>query len=137
MNKQFNFDNNFQYDISSHLSNPFCLSRWRQYLLILDGNAWNRTVETVKFYLALVRNNIPVYLNDAELLADRLTEKEKIGIVPQGVIPKYCDSYFPNENIIDFINLPYDKDDTEKMLPYCSWYPIEKIELINSADELM
>ena len=105
------------------------------YLLILDGNAWNRTIETVKFYLALVRNNIPVYLNDAELLADRLTEKEKIGIVPQGVIPKYCDSYFPNENIIDFINLPYDKDDTEKMLPYCSWYLIEEIELISSADE--
>ena len=54
----------------------------RGYFLYLAGAAWNRTIETVKFYLALTRANIPVYLAKAKMLADRLAEKEKIGIVP-------------------------------------------------------
>ena len=49
----------------------------RGYFLYLAGAAWNRTMETVKFYLALTRANIPVYLAEAKMLADRLAEKEK------------------------------------------------------------
>jgi hypothetical protein len=30
-------------------------------------------------------------MHKAKLLADRLLEKEKIGIVPDGVIPAYCE----------------------------------------------
>jgi hypothetical protein len=26
--------------------------------------------------------------------------------VPEGVLPAYCGSWFPNEHIIDFMNLP-------------------------------
>ena len=44
----------------------------RGYFLYLAGAAWNRTIETVKFYLALTRANIPVYLAEAKMLADRL-----------------------------------------------------------------
>ena len=33
----------------------------RGYFLYLAGAAWNRTIETVKFYLALTRADIPVY----------------------------------------------------------------------------
>ena len=98
------------------------------YYLYLDGDAWNRTVETVKFYLALTRAGIPVYLLEAHTLADRMAEKEKIGIVPDGVFPAYCESWFPNEHIIDFMNLPY--DDREKFLPFCTWYDEDPIKLI-------
>ena len=44
------------------------------YFLYLDGDAWNRTIETVKFFLALTRAGIPVYLIEAHTLADRLAE---------------------------------------------------------------
>ena len=81
----------------------------RGYFLYLAGAAWNRTIETVKFYLALTRANIPVYLAE-----------EKIGIVPEGVLPAYCGSWFPNEHIIDYMNLP--SEDREKFLPFCTWY---------------
>lgn len=91
----------------------------RGYFLYLAGDAWNRTIETVKFYLALTRANIPVYLAEAQMLADRLDEKEKIGIVPEGVLPAYCESWFPNEHIIDYMNLP--DEDREKFLPFCTW----------------
>lgn len=88
----------------------------RGYFLYLAGAAWNRTMETVKFYLALTRANIPVYLAEAKMLADRLAEEEKIGIVPEGVLPAYCGSWFPNEHIIDYMNLP--SEDREKFLPF-------------------
>ena len=92
----------------------------RGYFLYLAGAAWNRTMETVKFYLALTRANIPVYLAEAKMLADRLAEEEKFGIVPEGVLPAYCGSWFPNEHIIDYMNLP--SEDREKFLPFCTWY---------------
>jgi hypothetical protein len=95
--------------------------------LNLAGDAWNRTIETVKFYLVLRRAGIPVYLSDAHTLADRLAETEKIGIVPDGVFPDYCKSLFPNEQIIDFINLPY--EDREKFLPFCTWYEEKPVYL--------
>lgn len=97
------------------------------WLLILAGSAWNRTVETVKFYLALKRAGLPVFVQDGRLLADRLLERERIGIVPAGVLPAYCESYFPNEHIIDFMNLPL--EDAEILSKYVLWQEIKDAEL--------
>lgn len=97
------------------------------YYLYLAGSAESRTIETVKFFLALHREGIPVYLADAHLLADRLAETERIGIVPEGITPTYCSRYFPNERIIDFMNLPY--EDREKFLPFCTWLEEAKVYL--------
>ena len=98
------------------------------YFLYLTGDAWTRTIETVKFYLTLTRAGVPVYLEKAKALANRLAETEIIGIVPEGVFPAYCGHLFPNEYIIDFMNLPY--EDREKFLPFCTWYDEEPIMLI-------
>lgn len=100
------------------------------YVLFLAGDAWNRTVETVKFYLALTRANIPTYLVKAKLLAERLAEREIIGIVPEGVFPSYCENWFPGEGIIDFMNLP--DEDREKFLPYCTWYKEKPVALAHA-----
>ena len=100
------------------------------YFLYLAGSAWTRTIETVKFYLVLTRAGIPVLLRDAHILAERLSEEELIGIVPEGVMPAYCQDWFPEEEIIDFINLPY--EDTEEFLPFCHWKPIEPVSLLNN-----
>jgi len=35
-----------------------------------------------------------------------------IGIVPEGIFPRYCHSMFPREDIIDFLNLPWEERDT-------------------------
>ena len=98
------------------------------YTLTVAGDAWTRTVESVKFYLALRRAGLPVYMMEAAALADRLTEKEKIGIVPEGVMPAYCHSYFPNEHIIDFMNLP--DENREKLLPHCVWQKEPVVSLL-------
>lgn len=116
---------------STHISLYVC-SRGNEsgYYLALAGIAVYRTIETVKFYLALRRAGVPVYLRGAELMADRLMEKEKIGIVPEDVLPAYCEGRFPNEYIKAFINLP--EEDREKYLPYCVWQDIPEVALIET-----
>ena len=100
------------------------------YFLALAGDAEGRTIETVKFYLALTRAGIPVYLDEAHALANRLAGTELIGIVPEGIIPRYCQSYFPNEHIINFMNLPY--EDRESFLPFCHWYDEKEVFLLDN-----
>jgi len=112
---------------STHIS-LYLMEDESGFYLYLAGDAWNRTIETVKFYLALTRAGVPVILDEAKVLVDRLAEREKIGIVPESVIPAYCESRFPNEHIIDFMNLPF--EDREQYLPFCTWQNEPQISLI-------
>lgn len=98
------------------------------YFLYLAGDAWTRTIETVKFHLALTRAGIPVYLDEAQVLTARLAETKIIRIVPEGVFPAYCGHWFPREHIIDFMNLP--EEDREKFVPFCTWYEEDQVSLI-------
>ena len=53
-------------------------------------------------------------------------------IVPEGVLPAYCGSWFPNEHIIDYMNLP--SEDREKFLPFCTWYEESPAALAQRED---
>lgn len=97
--------------------------------LSIDGDAWNRTIESVKFYLALYREGLPVYMHKGKLLADRLLEKEKIGVVPRGIFPAYCDRFFPDEEIIDYMNLPYYDEGGAEVAKHCIWQELPEVRL--------
>ena len=97
------------------------------YYLTLAGDAWTRTVETVKFYLALYRRDIPLCLLEAPTLVMRLQETEKIGIVPEGIMPAYCEGYFPNEHVITFRNLP--EENRDEVVDHCVWQEIDEVKL--------
>jgi hypothetical protein len=77
--------------------------------LTLAGSSYGRSVETIKFYLALVKQAIPIYLYESEGIALRLTEVDYIGIVPERVPPRYCSTLFPDVKILDFMNRPVRK----------------------------
>lgn len=96
------------------------------YLRVAGSSTW-RSVEAIKFFLALHRAGLPVVIHQAEMLKSRLLGEEKVGIVPQGVFPVYCQSWFPGEVVEAFMNLQ--RDDVEKLGPYCVWQPLTKIEL--------
>lgn len=102
------------------------------YYTSLSGSAYGRSAETIKFYLALRRNGIPVQLHDGDHLADRVQGKEKVGVVPQGVIPKYRHSDFPGEDIIVFMNLPF--EDTEAVAARCVWQDIREVKIIDKEE---
>lgn len=78
------------------------------YYLFLDGSSEGRCIETIKFFLTLKHEQIPVFIADAQKLIARLNGSEDIGIVPDGVIPRYCSSMFPEGDVIDYMNLPYE-----------------------------
>lgn len=97
------------------------------FTFVLDGSSVSRTIETVRFYLALRKAGLPVYIRDGTTLANRLTGNEKIGIVPQGIAPVYCESLFPEERIISFMNLDCEKLD--EAILHCTWQPIPQTKL--------
>jgi len=74
--------------------------------LAVAGSAWTRCLEAMKFFLVLHRAGLPVTMREAPMLKARVLGEEKIGIVPKGVFPAYCQSYFPDEDVIDYMNLP-------------------------------
>lgn len=98
------------------------------FFLFLAGSSYGRANETLKFFLALSRAGLPVYLHDSDVFIKRIQGTEKIGVMPQGVIPKYCGSAFPDEKIISFMNLPY--EDTEAVASKCVWQDIKEVHLL-------
>mgnify|MGYP001634655237 FL=1 len=97
------------------------------YSLQLAGSSWTRTIETVRFFLALYRAGCPVTIREAEMLKSRLTGSEQIGIVPKGIVPCYCHSLFEGEKVIDFMNLP--SEDRDVFAAQCVWKPVKKAYL--------
>ena len=93
----------------------------------LRGTSYGRSIETIKFYNVLRKAGLPVCLLDRQALAARLTETDVIGIVPDGIFPRYCNSLFPGMEISDFMNLPYEEEKVLMMLPKITWIP-EKLQ---------
>ena len=102
------------------------------YYLDVTGRSWGRSVETAKFFLALKRKGLPVVVSDAKELLARFRGTDRIGIVPENVFPRYCESWFPGERIVDFMNLPWEKKDREKLIPFVSWQSLktDRIQLV-------
>lgn len=48
---------------------------------------------------------VTVYLHDAKGITDRLLGRDMLGIVPEHVIPVYCEAWFPDMYILDFMTI--------------------------------
>lgn len=92
-----------------------------------------RFIETVRFYLALVKAEIPVEFYDIELFRQRLMGTEKGGIVPHNIMTIHCESWFPGEKVRFFENLP--EENQEEIIKRVQWQPIEECYLIEEDDE--
>lgn len=101
---------------------------WR---LSLAGKNRGRVAETVRFAIALHNHGISFKLWDAKEILAMVAGVDYIGIVSEGVIPVYCQSYFPKEDrIIDFINLP--DENRKRVIDEAYWYPLNKIKQIEN-----
>lgn len=97
----------------------------------LAGSSIVRVEETVKMAVALYDNGIPFELTDAEEILGMVTGNDYIGIVPEYIFPRYCHGFFPKEDqIIDFMNLGYDREINGKIVGKTYWYPLEWITLV-------
>ena len=114
---------------STHVSLYVCEADVGFYF-VASGSSRGRSIETIKFYLALHRAGMPVVIDDGNLLADRIRGVAKIGIVPKGVTPCYCSSYFPGEKILDFMNLPFEK--RASLAAKCVWRDEPEITILQN-----
>ena len=96
------------------------------YYLAVAGKSWSRSIEAIKFYNVLRDSGTAVYLYEAKGITDRLLGQDIIGIVPEHVIPVYCEQWFQGMKILDFMNLPYEDEPYVKMLEKIVWLPEEK-----------
>jgi hypothetical protein len=96
--------------------------------LRLAGSSIVRVLETIKMAVAFHQQNIPFILDKAEEIYKIATGTDYIGIVPENVTPRYCHSYFPDEDeIIDFMNLWEEKE--EQVIKKTFWYPMDEVKL--------
>lgn len=112
---------------STHIS-LYVYTNENGFYFSLSGSAESRCIETVKFYLALRGDGYPVKMHEGEQLVQRFLGNEKIGIVPDDVAPCYCHSYFPEEHIIDYMNLPFEK--REEVIARAEWQPLPQVHLV-------
>ncbi len=94
-----------------------------EWQVTLAGSSNNRVEETVRMAVALHEHGIPFDLREAEEILRMIKGEDYIGIVPEGIIPRYCHSYFPKEDrIIDFMNIDYEYRTAIEKKAY--WYPL-------------
>lgn len=105
------------------------------YYYAVAGNAWNRSVEAVSFYVALKRAGLPVILRDADAILARFKGEDVVGVVPHDVIPAYCEGMFPKRfgTIQDFMHV-YDED-MANFGDKIEWLPEPAAQLASKAPE--
>lgn len=101
--------------------------------IVPNGKAYGRCVEAIKFYLALKHAGLPVIIYGAEFIKKRLLGLERVGIVPNEVMPFYCHSRFPGEDVDSFRHLNHENPDAEIAL--IEWQPIKPVKLKENAHE--
>lgn len=114
---------------STHVSLYVGLGRVAEgcYHLALAAKSYGRCVEAIKFYLALKHAGLPVIIYGAEFIKKRLLGLERVGIVPNEVMPFYCHSRFPGEDVDSFRHLNHENPDAEIAL--IEWQPIKPVKL--------
>lgn len=110
---------------STHVS-VFILKDQQGYYFGVDGRSDGRFVESIEMYLAIKEAGYPVMIRDGQLMKEKLRGEDYIGIVPDGVIPRYCYSFFPNEDIKTFMNFYEYEDYAKRALQKVIWHE-EKI----------
>ena len=111
---------------STHIS-LYVMSDERGWWLALAGSSYERSVETIRFYLALTQQRLPIFLYDWCALDTMLNGRDYIGIVPEGIIPRYCSDMFPEEEMLSYMNLPW--ENTNDVIKAVIWYSLNDVKL--------
>ena len=103
-------------------------SKEGKYYLYLAG--LHRPGEVIRFFIALRQHGIMVKLGDMDELLARCLGTDKVGIVPNGVLPRYCEKFFPGEKVVDFMNIHYWDDDYADFVEKTTWQEVKTPQLV-------
>ena len=85
----------------------------------------HRPGEVIRFFIALRQHNIMVELEDMDELLARCLGTDRVGIVPNGVFPRYCEGMFPGEKVVDFMNIHHWEENYAEIVEKASWHEID------------
>lgn len=94
-----------------------------KYYYLIEGKAWNRSMETLNAFVALSNAGYPVKLGNEEVLINRYKELDYVGILPVYMLYSYYNHEFEelfNIKVEDSFNwYSFGEDiEIEKLLPY-------------------
>ena len=110
---------------STHISlfvNDYGVEKKGNYRLCLSG--LHRPGEVIRFFIALRQHDIMVQLDDMDELLARCLATDKVGIVPNGRLPRYCSHLFPEEKVVDFMNIYLWDDDYDTLVEKITWQEV-------------
>ena len=102
----------------------------KQWYYSLSGDEYWTSIETIKMYVALKKAGLPVILHNGVKIAERVLEKDMIGILPEtypAYYAKYGCSMF-DYKILDHINLPDDEKASE-IINKADWLEQKEVRL--------
>lgn len=98
------------------------------YFFMIYSNEFCCPEYAVRFYNAIRKHNLPVFLMDGEKISRYLNGKGKIGIVPCYDDPTdYFYGGFSDKEVGEFFHLP--ESNTEVFIPQVQWEPLLDIKL--------
>ncbi len=96
------------------------------YAYMLSGK--HRLMEVVRFFNAVSEKDLPIGLYDANEIIAAVKGEDLVGIVPEGIFPRYCETLFEGQHVIDFMRLH--REDEEALLPYITWQHEQEAHLV-------
>ncbi|SEH37546.1 DUF6557 family protein [Selenomonas sp. KH1T6] len=114
--------------VTFSVSNRLAENKEGRYYLYLAG--LHRPGEVIRFFIALRQHGIMVKLGDMDALLARCLGTDKMGIVPNGVLPRYCEKFFPEEKVVDFINIHYWDDEYPDFVEKTTWQEVKTPQLV-------
>ena len=97
------------------------------YYLTLSQNEFCCPEEAVRFYIALRKHGIPVYIYDGEKIRKYLSGEGKIGIIPCYDEPwEYFYGGFEDEDVGEFVHLP--DEPCDELIGKVEWKPIREVK---------
>ena len=133
----YSFNGNHPYEVVTSGSIRYSIHLYPQldkdsarWFFGLSGDAYSTSIETIKFYLGLKREGIPVVLYNGLRIAARLEETDRIGILPDYISPFYAKygSGVVGYEVLDHINL-MGREKPEMVAEKANWIEQEEVRL--------
>lgn len=128
---EHHFDHTFEIlpGRSFYRANLWIVKKDNGYYLKLSGKNFWTSLDVIKIYVELIKNNIPVILCDAELITKRLLGESNLAIISTGKTAygyhKVFEQYF-----LDGMHLP--EENRELFIGKIKWEDIPKLEIKNN-----
>ena len=94
------------------------------YYIYINGRTILRKIEIALIFNVFRKNNIPIVIDDYEILTEAFKGNDYLGIVPSFVLPLMCHGYYKKYKPEEFLHL-----EVKGIMDYIKWEPLAEVKL--------